>query len=132
MRTPYRLVLYALLGLLLIGAGGCTSGSNSTPTAGKLADAGTTVYNEHCASCHGANGEGITGPEVIGPANTLDKYQTAKGLYDFISTAMPNNAPGSLTPEQYLSVESFLLMKNSIVQKDTPFTQDTLVDIQIK
>ncbi len=113
------------------------AGSSSTApagagqTAGQLAEQGKTVFASHCAKCHGDQGQGVTAPANIGPNAQLDKYSTAKGLYDYVSTLMPNDAPGSLTPDEYLQVTSFLLLQNNFVTPETPISPSTLGGISL-
>ena len=117
------LSLGALLatGLLLVSA--CSGQSAppppSGPTAGQLADSGKTVFASYCAVCHGANGQGVTAPAIIGANASLGKYNTAQGLLSFVDSAMPLNAPGSLSQQQYLQVLSFLLVQNNFVSAGT-------------
>ena len=42
----------------------------------------------------------------------LQRFATAQDMYGFIHKAMPFNAPGSLSDEQYLQVSAFLLESN--------------------
>ncbi len=107
-----------------------TPGGNLT--ASQLSNAGKSIFATDCASCHGTNGQGITGPALIGQYQSLDKYQTAQGLMDFIDTAMPLNAPGSLTSQQYLEVLSFILLQNSWVSDSTIINPDNLSSIALK
>jgi mono/diheme cytochrome c family protein len=72
------------------------------------------------SGCHGArpyeNGFTLpkTIPAVIGP-NTLTKFATARNVFDFMRTAMPFNAPGSLSQEQYLQLLAYLLEQNNLM-----------------
>ena len=93
-----------------------SAASTSGPaTAGQLAASGQAVFSSYCSRCHGSNGQGGTGPTIIGTGQSLDKYSTAQGLYSFISTVMPANAPGSLSSQQYLEVTAYLLLQNGYV-----------------
>jgi mono/diheme cytochrome c family protein len=129
-----RLVLTSSILLIALLASAACSGSPSASadqTAGQLAEQGKVVFEPHCSKCHGAEGQGITAPAIIGSANNLANYQNGKGLYDFISTLMPNDKPGSLTPQQYLDVESYLLLQNQFVQANTPISPATLASISL-
>ncbi len=105
--------------------------SGSGPTAGQLADQGKAVFAGHCAKCHGDQGQGVTAPANIGPNANLGKYNTAQGLYTYVSTNMPQDAPGSLTPQEYLQVTSFLLLQNNFVSPQTPISTSTLDTISL-
>jgi mono/diheme cytochrome c family protein len=102
------------------------------PTAGQLANAGQAVFTQNCATCHGDQGQGLIGPALIGPSAVLTPYGTARGLYDFVSTNMPQSAPGSLTNEQYLQVVSYLLVRNSLVPTDASLSTEGLANIQLR
>ena len=93
---------------------------------------GQAVFSSSRARCHGANGQGVTGPAVIGPNANLVKYSTAKGLLDFISTAMPLNAPASLPHPDYLNLLCYLLVQNNYASPTTPFSESGLSGIQLK
>ncbi|OGO07296.1 MAG: hypothetical protein A2Y92_04660 [Chloroflexi bacterium RBG_13_57_8] len=82
---------------------------------------GAAVFAAFCAGCHGAEGQGGIGPALIGTDVELDDYGTADVLLGFISSEMPQNAPGSLQTQQYLEVTAYLLVKNNIVWPGNPF-----------
>jgi len=100
--------------------------------AGVLADAGREVFARECAECHGARGEGLVGPVLIGEDTNLPAFGTAEGLYEFISQGMPLDAPGSLPEQEYLEVLAFLLLENARVEEDTPLGMEGLSDIDLQ
>ncbi len=139
----------ALLGFLIIAAAFASVGCGGTPapssgavsstttsvasvTYAAYADAGKQVYAGHCAKCHGDQLQGITGPVLVGPTASLTKYSTAQGLLSFISSAMPLDAPGSLTHLEYLQLLSFLLIQNNYATGTTAFSESSLGNIQLK
>ena len=97
-----------------------------------MAQSGQAVFTSNCAKCHGANGQGITGPALIGADASLDKYNTAQGVLDFVSTAMPLNAPGSLSHQDYLDILCYLLVQNNFAYPTTAFDESTLPSLQLK
>ncbi|HSJ56590.1 MAG TPA: cytochrome c [Anaerolineae bacterium] len=101
-------------------------------TADTLAAAGEEVYADHCASCHGEQGEGGVGPALMGDRARLNVYGTADALYSYVHRAMPQNAPGSLSDEQYLQVVTLLLLENDYVQADTPVSREGLSEIELQ
>jgi hypothetical protein len=52
------------------------------------------------------------------------RSQTAADLYEFISTQMPADAPGTRTASEYLQVMAFLLSKNGYQPGDTPLPSE--------
>jgi S-disulfanyl-L-cysteine oxidoreductase SoxD len=83
------------------------------------------VYTAECAECHGQNGEGGSGPLLIGGNKRIASYQTTKRLYDYVSTTMPFDEPGSLTQDQYWNVIAYLLDANELLPADTVLGSDT-------
>ena len=109
-----------------------SSTTASGPTYGSLAQQGQSVYTGNCAGCHGASGQGVTAPAVIGASAALGKYNTAKGLLGFISAAMPLSSPGSLSHQDYLNVLCYLLVQNNYAFPTTSFDENALVNILLK
>ncbi|ULH13889.1 PQQ-binding-like beta-propeller repeat protein (plasmid) [Deinococcus sp. KNUC1210] len=83
---------------------------------------GQSDYTQNCAGCHGANLQGGAGPTLMGPG-FLKKWangQPLDNLYQVISKQMPLNAPGSLKPDQYLAITSYILSKNGYSPTSKP------------
>lgn len=128
-----RRALVAGVGLALL-LGGCGGGDNGNGSGGdgdgavSRADqiaAGREVYTAECAQCHGQNGEGGSGPLLIGGNKRIASYQTTERLYDYVSTTMPFDQPGSLTADQYWNVIGYLLDANELLPADTVLGPDT-------
>lgn len=94
-------------------------------------DSGLELYREHCATCHGPDGGGYLGPAIIGPDAALQSYGNAQRLLHYISTAMPQNSPGSLSEKTYLGLLAFLLIKNGIVPQEWKPDTDELNAISL-
>jgi mono/diheme cytochrome c family protein len=137
------LLVSAVMLALVSGCGG--NGSLSTVTSktattspppgqtfGQLADSGRAIFASRCAKCHGDQGQGITGPTLIGPNANLIKYTTAQGLLNFVDVAMPLDAPGSLSHQEYLQLLSLLLTQNGDVSAGATFSEQGLAGIQLK
>lgn len=65
------------------------------------------------SGCHGKQPyeNGFTVPTVVPPVtgeNSLGRFETMGQVYDFIRAAMPYQAPGSLSDEEYLAITAFL------------------------
>lgn len=103
----------------------------AAPIEGATVTEGEEVFQTQCASCHGPEGQGYIAPPVIGPDAALASYGTARKLHRFISSTMPQNAPGSLSDEQYLDVLAFLLQRNGFIGRNR-LTADQLSGIRLQ
>lgn len=66
---------------------------------------GRELYRQRCAECH--EGDQILGPALTG--KILSFYRTPETLLQYVSTAMPYDAPGTLSTEQYGAVVGYLI-----------------------
>ena len=138
---PFVLTGLLVLALSLSACGGAPPATTSTTTTtatttsgqtfGSLSSAGQGVYAQSCATCHGAQGQGSTAPALIGTSASLQKYNSAQGLLNFISASMPFSAPGSLSRQQYINVLAYLLVQNQYVQASTAFNESQLSGITL-
>ncbi|MFM0155174.1 cytochrome c [Paraburkholderia sediminicola] len=90
---------------------------------------GAHVFATKCSACHGAQGEGGLGDQLVGgqgtltgvkPKRTVGSYWPyATTLFDYIRRAMPYNAPESLSADEVYAVSAFLLNRNGIVPANT-------------
>ncbi|MFM0507286.1 c-type cytochrome [Paraburkholderia sp. RL17-373-BIF-A] len=90
---------------------------------------GAHIFAAKCAACHGAQGQGSLGDQLIGgqgtltsakPKRTVGSYWPyATTLFDYIRRAMPYNAPESLSADEVYAVSAFLLNQNGIVPANT-------------
>ncbi len=87
------------------------------------AERGTSVYEGRCISCHVARMWGGDWTQ-----------KTAWDLFDTISNYMPEDNPGTLSPEQARDVLAYILKANRLPSgpKDLPDTQDGLKQIRIE
>jgi len=93
---------------------------------------GAAVYAQDCAQCHGASLRGDSGPPLTGQAfQQAYGTGTAAQLYDFISRQMPQDAPGSLSQQQYLDVTGYILSQNGIRSGNTPLSIASLGQIRM-
>jgi mono/diheme cytochrome c family protein len=60
-------------------------------------------------------------PALVG-AGTLGRFATAADLHAYLIRAMPFQAPGSLTPDEYWSVTAFLLRGHGLSETALPIT----------
>jgi alcohol dehydrogenase (cytochrome c) len=80
----------------------------SAPYSAQQVAAGAQLYGTKCASCHGAQLQGISAPALTGPGLASSKLDLSQ-LRSVVTTQMPLTAPGSLPPEQYASIIAYLL-----------------------
>ena len=137
-----RLLVFLAAASWLGGVGACAAagaGGSATGNAPARADAdaaveppaalytpeqaeeGQRVFTTVCATCHGRN-------EFTGPIFALTWMQEPVGhLFQHISTAMPQDDPGSLTPEEYAAVVAYMLRLNGRPAGEQPLPADVEV-----
>ncbi len=73
---------------------------------------GKAVYAAQCARCHGADGGGA--PPLLPPVWGRDSFNDGAGMNNtaemaaFVIHNMPQNHPGTLTPQQAWDVSAFI------------------------
>ena len=109
---------------------------------------GAQIYKMKCAVCHGATG--TEGPqdvlvgkvansnfrfaesvELARQKNIGNYWPYASTIFDYTYRAMPQNLPGSLTPNEVYSLVAFLLFKNEIISEEMVMNQTTLPQVQM-
>lgn len=114
---------------------GLPPGSGSV-TTGKL------VYDNKCASCHGAEAKGgpmfgtmvggigsfKTDRRVLTPGSM---YPYAPALFDYIRRAMPLTQPQSLTNEENYAVSAYILHLNGLVPADAVMDAKSLTALRM-
>src|ERR1700709_101964 len=110
-------------------------GHNLPPGSGKVSH-GHEVFDQSCAACHGAKGEGGIGDRLVGgqgmlatpkPVRTVGSYWPyAPTLFDYIRPAMPQNAPQSLRNEDVYAVSAYILHLNGLLRSDATLDARTL------
>lgn len=74
------------------------------PSVSRAAPSGEAIYKQQCASCHGGAGEGVKDKY----ANPLIGDRSLAELAEYISTSMPEEAPGTCTGEDAQAVARFV------------------------
>ena len=103
---------------------------------------GEVLYEEKCAVCHGAFGEGAgRWPMLAGGFATLTEERPEKTvgsywpyvstLWDYIHRAMPFFNPQSLSDDQVYALTAYVLYLNELVDEDFILTEDNLVSIEM-
>jgi S-disulfanyl-L-cysteine oxidoreductase SoxD len=92
---------------------GTGNGTGAGRYTAAQAASGAQIYAINCAMCHGSNLEGrgeipaLTGRFVANWAG-----RPLADLFSYVSQAMPQHAPGSLTPEQNAQLVALILQAN--------------------
>ena len=109
-------------------------GEGLPPGRGTVAE-GEAVYRTQCAGCHGLTG--VEGPNdrLVGTQPWEDwpvgravgnYWPYATTLFDYISRAMPQMTPGTLTADETYAVIAHILNLNGIVPEDGVMNAETL------
>ena len=76
---------------------------------------GAAAFALHCAACHGDDLKGQDdAPALVNGYLKEWSGRSVGALYDLISSAMPYDKPGSLTPALYADVTAYILSKNGL------------------
>jgi mono/diheme cytochrome c family protein len=97
--------------------------ANAAGFTAEQAAAGKTVYDQQCAACHGRQLEGPDAPGLFG-MDIMQNWDSAGGLFDFISVAMPPSGAGTLGDEAYLNIVAYIMEFNGAEPGDEPMVAD--------
>lgn len=116
------------------------TGNDLPPGSGSVSH-GRKVFDQQCAACHGARGEGGIGDKLAGgqgtlatpkPVRTVGSYWPyAPTLFDYIRRAMPQNAPQSLSNEGVYAVSAYILNLNGLLPADATLDAKMLSAIRM-
>ena len=117
-------------------------GHNLPPGSGSgSVSRGHEIFDQQCAACHGARGEGGVGDRLVGgqgtlatpnPIRTVGSYWPyAPTLFDYIRRAMPQNAPQSLSDDDVYAVSAYILNLNGLLPADATLDARTLPAIKM-
>jgi S-disulfanyl-L-cysteine oxidoreductase SoxD len=115
-------------------------GNNLPPGSGAVGH-GREIFDQQCAACHGAKGEGGVGDQLVGgqgtlatpkPVRTVGSYWPyAPTLFDYIRRAMPQNAPQSLSNDDVYAVSAYILNLNGLLPADATLDSEILRAIKM-
>jgi hypothetical protein len=114
---------------------------NNLPSGSGGVGHGHEVFDQQCAACHGAKGEGAVGDRLVGGQDTLATpkpvrtvgsfWPYAPTLFDYIRRAMPQNAPQSLSNDDVYAVSAYILNLNGLLAADATLDAKTLSAIRM-
>jgi cytochrome c len=111
------------------------------PDGSGTVEHGKEVFAENCAACHGDNGQGGIKDRLVGGQGTLASgkpiktvgsfWPYATTLFDYIHRAMPYQAPGSLSVDDYYALTAYILSLNGILSPDGKLDKETLPKVKM-
>jgi S-disulfanyl-L-cysteine oxidoreductase SoxD len=114
---------------------------HNLPAGSGTVSHGHEVFDQQCAACHGAKGEGGVGDQLAGgqgtlatpsPVRTVGSYWPyAPTLFDYIRRAMPQNAPQSLSNDDVYAASAYVLHLNGLLPADAALDASTLSAIKM-
>lgn len=117
--AAFALVLFA-------GVPASGRGSRSGVYSDAQADEGARLYAVRCAMCHGASLEGsVETPGLVGKFVAHWADRPLGDLFDYVTRAMPQNAPGSLAPEDNARLVAYILRANGAPSGNVRLPADT-------
>jgi mono/diheme cytochrome c family protein len=91
---------------------------------------GATAFGQSCSGCHSLTAQGKS--SLAGdPFWKSFAQKTVGDLLDYVSTNMPNGAPGSLTESTYRDIVAVMLKSNDFPSGTTELERDTIAGVQI-
>src|SRR5271168_1651606 len=115
-------------------------GAGLPPGHGGVSE-GHAIFDEKCAACHGAHGEGKPMDRLVGGFGTIFDAKSertvgsfwpyATTLFDFVRRAMPFTTPQSLSPDETYALVAYVLYLNHIVPQDAVLDARTLPKIKM-
>jgi len=105
-------------------------------------EGGEKIFEERCASCHGANLEGTpAGNRLIGgrgslasskPVKTVESYWPyATSLFSYIRNTMPTTAPGTLSDSDTYAVLAYILGRAGVIDPGEVLSARSLPSIRM-
>ena len=139
-----KIAALAIVGLAAVGTLYSTLRAQDAPSGSRSvwdgvytqeqAERGHSLYNQHCASCHG---DTLAGGEVAPPLAGGDFLANWNGLtvgdlFDRIRRSMPKDDPGRLSREQNADVLAYIFSFNNFPAGKAELAHDTELLKQIR
>jgi mono/diheme cytochrome c family protein len=91
---------------------------------------GATAFGQNCSGCHSLAAQGKS--SLSGdPFWKSFAQKTVGDLLDYVSTNMPNGAPGSLTESTYRDIVAVMLKSNDFPAGTTDLERNAIAGVQI-
>lgn len=124
-----------ILTLSLLALFAATGAEAASTWDGVYSDAqaqrGRQQYLQHCALCHAPSLQGnYVSPPLVGEFMPDWGGSPLSDLYDFISTTMPLDKPGSLNAGAYADIVAYLLKANGFPSGASDLQPDALQSIR--
>ena len=106
---------WAVVACLALPLGASAQEAPAPPTgASAQVLSGATLYQQHCALCHGAKGRDATVfPRPIwGPGHDIGKFGNAKGLFEYMQLLMPFDNPAKIDDAAKTAIVAYMLVRN--------------------
>ena len=122
MRATTCLTICLLLPTAVAMAQQDTAAAKSPPVGAYTevqATRGKDVYHDQCSACHL--------PKDHANADFKQKWngETVRSLFQYIRSTMPDDAPGTLTEQQYIEATAYILKLNGMPAGEVALTADT-------
>jgi S-disulfanyl-L-cysteine oxidoreductase SoxD len=113
------------------------------PKGSGSAREGKKVFEERCATCHGADGNsspfhlpaltgGVGSLATAHPRMTTGSFWPyATTVFDYVRRAMPYDAPKSLSASEVYAVTAYLLNQSGIITEDKVLNEKTLPKVKM-
>jgi alcohol dehydrogenase (cytochrome c) len=107
--APYLILLLSLYPVVCLA-------QSQPPAVFTAAQArqGKIFYAQACASCHGPDLEGASGPALTGAdfqQSMMDQNRTAASLLAVVTQTMPYDAAGNLPDAQFADIVAYILSR---------------------
>ena len=102
---------------------------------------GAPIYAEKCSACHGDNGKGgianalVSDRKIDGISASQKSIKNFIGdattVFDFIRSAMPFQAPHSLTDDEVYALTAYILAENKLIGANDVMDAQTLPKVKM-
>ncbi len=94
---------------------------------------GAELFKQHCARCHGANGQGGEGfaTPLWGKQSQIKKFKTADELYEYNVGVMPFDNPAAINEKQKLAVIAFILANHEVIKRNETIDEKKLPKLNL-